>query len=413
MAPSPPRSLLPPRGARCRCSSRHALSLALLLCCACARAAAPPLCDGKSWPEATVADLESGRALPLVQCWRTPACVRHDYLTRARCELRPRDEDWAPAVDAPGSVAALAAAAVGNATMAQLAARFFVNRTVLFTGDSMTAGVWDFIKCEAAREGLQPATLTDRRLPAAAGRDEALAARIRAFMERKDRGPWGGDAARRSGGQAHAAVLLPATGTILAVKYASAYYRPDMATQLELADVLVANFGLHYGFVTDEQKAEYTADMTAFMAQAEAAAALPGRAVLFRETSAQHFPGSGAMTSWQQSHPSNITLCACAPMSAELAASNIVAGYNKAVAAAHRAAVATSVRVLPHYTLTAARHDTHEETYCAFLQRHQKHGCCDCTHLCYTPQLGRAIVAGMYAALVGTNADGGAQHADP
>jgi hypothetical protein len=392
---------------------RRALSLALLLCCACARAAAPPLCDGKSWPEATVEDLESGKKLPLVQCWRTPACVRHDYLTRARCELRPRDDDWAPALDVPGSPGALAAAAVGDATMTQLAARFLVNRTLLFTGDSVTEGLWDFIKCEAAREGLRPATLTGTRLPAAADRDEALAARIRAFMEHRDRGPWGGDASKRSGNPPHAAVLLPATGTILAVKYASAYYRPDMATQLELADVLVVNYGLHYAFITDEQKAEYTADMTAFMAQAEAAAALPGRAVLFRETSAQHFPGSGAMTSWQQSHPSNITTCACAPMSAELAASNIAAGYNRAVAAAHRSALATSVRVLPYYNLTAARHDMHEETYCAFLQRHNKHGGCDCTHSCYTPQLGRAVVAGMYAALVGTNADSDAQHADP
>ena len=228
-------------------------------------------------------------------------------------------------------------------------------------------------------------------------------------MDRRARGPWGGE---RSGGLPHAAVLLPATGTILAVKYASAYHRPDMAAPLELADVLVVNYGLHYAFITDAEKAEYTADMTAFMVQAEAAAALPGRAVLFRETSAQHFQGSGAFTSWQQSHPSNITTCACAPMSAELAANNIVAGYNNAAAAAHRAAAVKHVRVLPHYSLTAARHDTHEETYCAFLQRHSKHGCCDCSHLCYTPQLARAVVAGMYAALVGTNADGDAQQVD-
>ena len=118
------------------------------------------------------------------------------------------------------------------------------------------------------------------------------------------------------------------------------------------------------------------------------------------------------MLTWQQSHPSNIIACRCAAMSPEVAASNLVTAYNDALSAGHAAAGPdTPVRLLPFYALTEARHDGHEETYCAFLQRHTRGGCCDCSHLCYTPQLGRALVAGMYAALVGTNADDGAPDA--
>jgi hypothetical protein len=355
--------------------------------------------------------------MPEVQCWRTPACVRHTYLTRARCEARPADSDWAPAEDAPGSATALAAAAGTNASSSSsssfwaLASRFFVNRTVVLTGDSVTEGIWDFLLCQAAREGLRPVTVRDQgHEPRAARHDAALGARLAAFFARRGNASW---SSHRAGGPPMYVTLLPRTGTILARKGASAYNHTDMAAQLALADVLVLNYGLHYPFVTDAHKTEYAADMGALMAQAQRAASRPGRAVLFRETAAQHFAGTGAYTSWQQAHPSNITTCACKPMPPAVAQNNIVTGYNDGVAAAKRAAAAVDVRLQPFYALTATRAYGHEETYCAFMQRHAAAGCCDCTHLCYTPQLASAIVAGMYAALEGSNADTWREEAAP
>ena len=63
------------------------------------------------------------------------------------------------------------------------------------------------------------------------------------------------------------------------------------------------------------------------------------------------------------------------------------------------------MRVQPFYALTAERHFGHEAAFCAFVQRGAATGCCDCTHMCYSPALARALVAGMHAALVGSNAD--------
>ena len=380
-----------------------ALSLLLVVG---AVAAPAPLCDGGLWPEASMEALENGTILPLVQCWRRPACVRHTYLTRKRCQARPLDSDWAPAEDAPDSAAAQLAAQAGEAgSFAALAERFFTNRTVLLTGDSVTEGVWDFLLCQAAREGLRPvrAVAGGHHQSSAVRRvDAALAARLETFLARRNATTWPG---LRAGDEPRDVVLLPHSGTVIARKGASAYNYTDMASQLTVADVVVVNYGLHYAFVSDAQKTEYAADMGALMAQVQAAAQQPGRAVLFRETAAQHFAGTGSYESWKQAHPSNITSCACAPMPPEVARTNLVTGYNVAVAAALRAAAARDVRLLPFYALTQDRDFGHEASYCSFVQRNEPHGCCDCTHMCFTPQLARAIVAQMYAALVGTNAD--------
>ena len=394
-----------PPSSRQNLASSASLLCALTLVLAFGAAAAPtPLCDGGVWPEASMEELENGTSLPLVQCWRRPACVRHNYLTRARCEARPLDSDWAPAEDAPDSAAAQLAVQAGEAaSLAALAERFFGNRTVLLTGDSVTESVWDFLLCQAAREGLHPVRALAGGNQANARRvDAALTARLETFMARRNAATWPGE---RAGGGPSDVVLLPRTGTILARKGASAYNHTDMASQLALADVLIVNYGLHYAFITDAQKAEYAADMGVLMAQVQAAAKQPGRAILFRETAAQHFAGTGSYDSWQQAHPSNITACECAPMPPEVARTNLVVGYNVAVTAAHRAAAARDVRLLPFYALTQDRHFGHEASYCSFVQRHVPHGCCDCTHMCYTPQLARALVAQIYAALVGTNAD--------
>ena len=347
--------------------------------------------------------LENGTARPLVQCWRTPACVRHSYLTAARCEVRPLDADWAPANDAPDTAAARFAAQAGAATsLAALAERFFANRTVMFTGDSVTEGLWDFLLCQAAREGLRPLKVPEHGSPLTD--DAALAARLETFLARRDAAPWA--VTTHVGERPRHVALLPRSGTILVRKPTYHYNDTDLAAQLALADVLVLNYGLHSAFGSQGEQAAYAADMAAALAQAQHAAALPGRAVVFRETAAQHFQGTGGFTSWSQAHPSNVSVaCECTPMTVETERSNAVAGRNDAVAAAHASVAATDVRLQPFYALTADRHFGHEAAFCAFVQRGAATGCCDCTHMCYTPALARALVAGMHAALVGSNAD--------
>lgn len=129
-------------------------------------------------------------------------------------------------------------------------------------------------------------------------------------------------------------------------------------------------------------ESEFSAHMTPMFAQLEAFARRPGKAALFRETSAQHFEGTGAYAGKAQSHLTKGSTCVCAPMSLEVAANNVATRQNRVVAElAERSA---AVRILPFYELTLPRHDMHEAEYCAFEQRRGKrpeemtYVCCEC-----------------------------------
>lgn len=116
--------------------------------------------------------------------------------------------------------------------------------------------------------------------------------------------------------------------------------------------------------------------------QLEAFARRPGKAALFRETSAQHFEGTGAYAGKAQSHLTKGSTCVCAPMAPGVAADNVATRQNRVVA--ELVARNTAVRVLPFYELTLPRHDMHEAEYCAFEQRRGKRPeemtdvCCEC-----------------------------------
>ena len=62
----------------------------------------------------------------------------------------------------------------------------------------------------------------------------------------------------------------------------------ELVRSLDLADVVVLNFGLHYGNESRYQEAM----RAALHALDDFAATAPGRAAVFRETSAQHFPAA-------------------------------------------------------------------------------------------------------------------------
>lgn len=101
----------------------------LALYVASAAAMMPPLCLNGIWLEVPLGEVEQGKTMPHVMCGRTPACVVHTHLSRARCASRPNDEDW------PGGVSNTQAGTVGQ-LLYELR-----NKTLVFIGDSIWGGL--------------------------------------------------------------------------------------------------------------------------------------------------------------------------------------------------------------------------------------------------------------------------------
>eukprot|EP00966_Prymnesium_polylepis_P144140 3327728-Prymnesium_polylepis.1 len=128
----------------------------------------------------------------------------------------------------------------------------------------------------------------------------------------------------------------------------------DVRAALATVDVLVVNWGLHYG-----DMAEYTRDLHKAFGAFEGFAARHGRAVLFQETGAQHFKGveAGAKLrgtsvhgEWERRDRSTDGHCTCAPI--EDFNVNRQNGVLQEVAADARY---PHVHVLPFYALTQPR----------------------------------------------------------
>ena len=153
-------------------------------------------------------------------------------------------------------------------------------------------------------------------------------------------------------------------GIIVVNKGWARYNATQLGQLLDVVDVVLLNYGHHYAGVSI---AKYEADMTALFKQLEAwtEAAPPGkRGAFFRETGAQHFVGTGAFSSWDQSHPALGSTCVCSPLAGAAAADNAILQQN---AAAKRAAAAfPAVAIVPFYELTAPRYDMHEGPFCGF-----------------------------------------------
>lgn len=163
--------------------------------------------------------------------------------------------------------------------------------------------------------------------------------------------------------------------------------REKIATVLARAGVSVAvfNYGLHYhtatnfGGMLDEL----------FELFSSWAAGAPGRVPLFRELSAQHFPGG----SWKPGahKPPPGTPCACEPLHARDAASGLErVAANQNVEFNNMLALKANARgvgVVPFFNLTAPRHNMHRRHFCSYSNQLKVGRCCDCTHFCYTPLL--------------------------
>ena len=179
--------------------------------------------------------------------------------------------------------------------------------------------------------------------------------------------------------------VIPETGTLVVPKGWHKFKASDAAGYLSLADVVVVNYGLHYHGPEGHPEltmSEYEAEMRKLFALLEGFAKLPGKAALFRETSAQHFEGTGSFSNMEQAHPGKGAACRCEKMAPEVEADNDITKMNAIVAKLAAECVAQAcfgarsdaphrhphVKVLPFYALTAPRFDMHEQGYCGFEQ---------------------------------------------
>jgi len=366
-------------------------------------ASGEPICRDGVWTEVTAEQLDSGAVEPQVQCWRAVPCVQSHYMTMERCAAMKDDADY-PALDP------FLRDRPGAATMADIARGPLANKTLLFVGDSIMGQTFDAARCDVVRRGLRLHEVRDGTTPealAALGVDAATAERVFAYQAAIKHGfgkgyPCTGEA-RTAGGAADACTwfpdpplapwVVPETGTLLAFKGWHKFKQVDAQGWLAMTDAVVVNYALHY-----HNMSEYTQDMEALMHLLGVHGARRGKAAVFRETTAQHFVGTGSFKSIEQAHLQLGSRCTCGPLSNETAVANDVVRLNGIVAAA--AAKHKAVRILHMYDLTLPRHDLHEESFCDFVaeasRRRNKepprqHGCCDCTHLCYTPQLWGAV----------------------
>lgn len=355
-----------------------------------------PICLNGVWNEVNNSELMQYKITPEVQCWRKPPCIRWTYLTPERCKAFKNDDDFPTYDNYLSTTPAMP-------TIRTIMEEHLRNKTVFVVGDSINGLIYNAAICETRRWGLNIDFGHETNI---ARFSEGVQARLQTHWKHMARftrlhkaagggngkiGFWIGDAPQVPD------VVLE-TETMIVTKGWHRYLRSDMGGILTLADVIVVNYGLHYRAPTDEAMlSDYEEAMTHMFRQLEAWARQPGKTAIVRETSAQHYLGTGAYAGREQSHLTKGSTCTCAPTDPEIEKNNVLIKMN---AVLHRlASTHPHVFILPFYNITAQRHDAHEGEYCAFEAKKQNVNtndvCCDCTHLCYTPQLWRHVFAGL------------------
>lgn len=291
--------------------------------------------------------------LPFVQCDRSPPCVRWNWATPARCARMRLDSQW-PTWDP------YIARHHDWKSMSDLLRDHVRGKTLMFVGDSITNLFYHGFTCEAARHGL---TVTENhpRLTDFVSRFQAIP---------RDR--WVGE-----NGAPHLYTYVVETDSIISMKGWAKSSVSDTAAFLELCDVCVVNYGLHYNNQT-----EYEQSMNDVFSQLQTFNRQTGRKAVFREISAQAFEGSGAYSPGADKR----TTSDCAPTPPEAAYDNFVSRQN---ALLHRLSSEYGVPVLEFYNTTLKRWDMREARFCQYEGRRNDPNsvCLDCTHLCATPTL--------------------------
>jgi hypothetical protein len=304
---------------------------------------------------------------PALNCARALPCAISEYaISRGECSARKSYAAW------PTHDPYLPTMREADARTAALVRRLG-NRTMLIAGDSMSGLDFRGLACSIQREDLE-----DERLSA------QLVPKWRA---------WGKTHGLSCCGQ------MVGTARQGSIVFVGVYkYEPAvLAFLLRDADVLLLNYGLHYRQLSAAAEG-YAAQIAEAFAQVmahtlAAPASGPSRRgvrVLFRETSAQHFKGTGSYTAGAERVVHG--RCSCSKHAPDAQQNNLVARENSIVHELARRITGGAIPVVPFYNLTEPRYDMHN-------MADVRPSVCDCTHMCYTPQLYDAYFAGVERAL--------------
>ena len=290
--------------------------------------------------------------VPLVQCERSPPCVRWSYMTVEKCAELKRDESW-PTYDEHVQ-------RHGHwVSMRHVAHKHLQNKRLFIVGDSISNLWYRGLTCEAARHGLTVAGWSQDVM------------RLRQQVAAYPQDTWLGEPL-----PGQECVAFVETNTTLCLRGWHKFKASDMDANLALADVLLVNYALHYSNME-----EYQADMRHMLEKMRDFNRLKHKLAAFRETSAQLFPETGAYTPGANKNADAL----CSPMKPEVMYTNFVWRQNEYVRSV--ADELGDVPVVPFYNVTLPRWNSLEQRYCEFEARRDNPdgACLDCTHLCTTP----------------------------
>jgi hypothetical protein len=290
------------------------------------------------------------------------------YATRpgglSRCRSWHTDDDW-PTREPHLHREALRPRARGFWSVLQL----LPNRTVWVHGDSIQEQLCDAAMCSLMRDGVAPWPL----------------------LSAPD---WLAPVAR-STQYAFRSVLLP-NGARLLCSAIGLFQQEQVSRVLKHVDVAVLNFGMHY-HAGDALAAMLRAALSTLTVWQQAGEGR--RLALWRETSAQHFPGGSYAPGAESTRAGE--RCRCHALEQGRSRQD-EANLNLAARRLERRQAARSgVVIVPFFNITAVRYDMHRAQFCAYNDQRRLGRCCDCTHLCYTPLLWDALFGAMHARIRG------------
>ena len=319
-----------------------------------------------------------------IQCWRNPTCIHwkwfsnntfanadladiHASVNMTKCRKLRLLTDW-PTTDPH--------VAIQNfGEPVKLLLKLWHNKSVLIAGDSLTTQMLMALMCDIASLDFDMCVGFNCANGRIVG---AWLSHYSMTLNQSNSTFWG------ALGPPALPITIPQTGTIV-VRYAVSRF--DFATisyLLQFFDVVLLNYGLHYGGLSHSVDMEtYSQDMTKLFGMLnQHSQSTSGFTALVRETSAQHFFGTASYESQDQSAVSP-DKCNCSFLAA-----NSVNGVSlKNAVLKSLSQKYELVKLVPFYDLTRPYHDMHLETYYRHTStlRPQFRNHCDCTHFCHSP----------------------------
>mmetsp|Transcript_55170 Transcript_55170/g.175521 ORF Transcript_55170/g.175521 Transcript_55170/m.175521 type:complete len:324 (+) Transcript_55170:666-1637(+) len=298
--------------------------------------------------------------------------------------------------------------------------------TWLFVGDSINGNLWLGLLCGLARGGLL--YRDDRGAGVTAKAWETNYVRLRGPDS-----PFGrlmrAQQSRETEGIRNNPIIMPEVEVTWICMSMPKFNRTQLANALRHVDVVVVNLGAHYG-QEREDLTMYRRSMKDLFQVLADWSRQSGNFAVWRDTSAQHFHGTGAFSNIEQARTGNECKCHPIPRSQRGTGNHIFNLNFIARSAADRQNNLTpgAIGFLDMYELTKNRHDMHEENQCGYnaLTHHRAASpgrtdkqifdalsddevrgmmgmlmCCDCTHWCYSPLFYDHVATGIYEAVRG------------